>query len=161
VCLHFHSPSPESLLILSFFECSKHSPPARMKAQRAPRCQRSLIIPLLLLSDILISIYPIRFTYSTYFFCVYFHFIASSSEPRDPPIDTATANPLAFVSHMSTFPLMGCVYEQGKASSRVIKSIFLILILLHVTLFPLISMVQQWSSRVSKSYPALSSTVSL
>jgi len=105
---------------------------------------------------------PIRFTYSAYFF-VYFHFIASSSEPRDPPIDTATANPPAFVSRMSIFPLMGsalCVYEQGKASSRVVKSVFLILILLHVTLFPLISMAQQWSSRVSKSYPAPSSIVS-
>jgi len=54
----------------------------------------------------------------------------SSSEPRDPPIDTATASPPAFVSHMSTFPLVGSalrVYEQRKASSRVVKSVFLIL----------------------------------
>ena len=71
-------------------------------------------------------------------------YISTSSQPRDPSIDTATTSLPAFVSHMSTFPLVGSalrVYEQGKASSRVVKSILLILILrLHVTLFPLITM---------------------
>lgn len=51
---------------------------------------------------------------------------SSPSSSRDLSIDTATAtaSPPAFVSRMSTFPLVGSalrVYEQGKASSRVVK----------------------------------------
>jgi hypothetical protein len=54
----------------------------------------------------------------------------SSFQPRDPSLDTATDSP-AFVSRMSTFPFVDSalrVYEQGKASSRVVKVRLLILI---------------------------------
>ena len=81
---------------------------------------RQFIISLLLLSNILIKLYLSGSPTSPYISTS----SPSSSHPSDPSIDTATGNPPAFVSRMSTFPLVGSalqVYEQGKASSRVVK----------------------------------------